>query len=229
MAVIEGGVSTALQGVGAESYSPAHVLQTPPSYGAGGAYRLGMTSGSMAAALAANAEIFQFRYVTAASRIAVVQRVSISIGLHTVVATAVAQLGVNMAVARAWTVAGSGGTRAVLSGDISQLRTSMAASEVNDAGICTTAALTAGTKTIDHATTNLGAVSFSMLTGAMTTTPGGMLVPDTELIGAFGSGGHPLVLANQEGFVIRNSPVAFPAGALWSFSVQVLWTEVPAF
>jgi len=229
MAVIEGGVSLALQGVGAENYSPGHVAQYPPVVGSGGAYRLGMTSGSMAASLAANAELFQFRYVTAASRVCIVQRVSISIGLHTVVAGAVAQLGVNMAVARAWTAAGSGGTRAVLTGDISQLRTSHATSEVNDAGICTTAALTAGTKTIDHATSNLGAASFSLLTGAATVTMGGQLLPDTELLGAFGPGGHPLVLANQEGFIIRNSPVAWPAGALWSFSVQVLWLEGPNF
>ena len=229
MAVIEGGVSLALQGVGAENYSPGHYTQYPPVVGSGGAYRLGMTSGVMAVSLAANAELFQFRYVTAASRVCIVQRVTISIGMHTVVATAVAGLSVNMAVARAWTAAGSGGTRAVLTGDIANLRTAHATSEVNDAGISTTAGLTAGTKTIDHATSNLGAVSFSTLTGAMTTTPGGQLLPETELLGAYGPGGHPLVLANQEGFIIRNGTVAWPAGATWGFSVQVLWLEGPNF
>lgn len=226
MAVLEGGVSTALAGVGAEAASPLHTVRLPVSYGAGGFFRMGMTSGTMAAALGANAEIFQFRYVTAASRLALVYKVSISSGMN-VAATAAALLAYRMTAARSWTAAGSGGTRATLTGDNTNLRTSMATSEVNDAGISSTAALTAGTKTLD--TTDLGAVSFGIGTGAITVSPTLPILAPTALFDADGEGQHPLVLANQEGFVIRAGANAHPAGMTWSFSVNVLWGEVPAF
>lgn len=226
MAVVEGGGSAALAGVGAEAASPLHVTSLPISYGAGGWHRIGAASGTMAAALAANAEIFQFRYVTAASRLGVVYKVTLSAGAN-VAATAAGIVTLNMTVARGWTAAGSGGTRIVLTGDNAQLRTSMAASEVNDAGISTTAALTAGTKTLD--TTNVGSVTFGIGTGAITATPSLTILPLSEIFNPAGEGGHPLVLANQEGFVLRNGAAIWPAGMTWGFSVNVLWAEVPAY
>ena len=42
-----------------------------------------------------------------------------------------------------------------------------------------------------------------------------------------GDGQHPLVLANQEGFVIRS--VAVPATGTWQVAVTVDWTEVDAY
>lgn len=226
MAVLEGGVSATLAGVGAEASSPLHTAKYPVSYGSGGFYRVGATSGTMAAALAANSEIFQFRYVTAASRIALVYKISITAGAN-VAASAAALVAFRATVARSWTVAGSGGTRLTLTGDNANLRTSMSTSEVNDAGISTTGALTAGTKTLD--TTDIGAISQGIGTGAITVAVALPLVEDGKLLDADGEGQHPLVLANQEGFVIRTGANAFPAGLTWSFSVNVLWGEVPAF
>lgn len=226
MAVIEGGVSGALAGVGAEASSPLHVSRFPVSVGAGGYYRVGPTSGTMAAALAANAEIFQFRYVTAASRIALIYKVSISAGMN-VAATAAAILAFKMTAARGWTAAGTGGTRIVLTTNNAKLRTSYPTSEVNDAGISTTAGLTAGTKTLDA--TDLGGVAFGIGTGAITVSLQSTILPQTLLFDADGEGQHPLVLANQEGFVIRNGAVIFPATMTWNFSVEVIWGEVPAF
>jgi hypothetical protein len=226
MAVIEGGTSAALQGVGAETYSGAHTTVVPLSYGSGGYYRAGATSGTMAAALAANSEIFQFRYVTAASRICVVNKIIISAGAN-VAATAAALCAFRMTVARGWTVAGSGGARLTLSGDNVNLRTTMATSEVNDAGISTTAALTAGTKTLD--TTDIGALSFGIGTGALTVSSDFPILAPFEIFNPVGDGGHPLILANQEGFVIRTGANAFPATMTWSFSVAVCWAEVPSF
>lgn len=226
MAVLEGGISAALAGVGAEALSPLHTVRGPISVGAGGAYRIGPTSGTMAAALAANAEIFQFRYVTAASRIALVYKVSISAGAN-VAATAAAILAFKLTVARAWTVAGTGGTRITLTTNNAKLRTSYATSEVNDAGISTTAGLTAGTKTLD--VTDIGGISFGIGTGAITTSLPLIILPRTPLFDADGEGQHPIVLANQEGFVVRNGAVIFPATMTWNFSVEVLWLEVPAF
>lgn len=226
MAVIEGLTSGALAGVGAEAASPLHVTLSPWPYGAGGWYRIGAQSGTMAAGLAANSEIFQFRYVTAASRVAVVQKVVISAGAN-VAATAAALIQFRMTVARSWTAAGSGGTRINLTGDNAQLRTSFTTSEVNDAGISSTAALTAGTKTLD--TTDIGALTIGIGTGAITVSPSLSILDPYGIFDPVGDGGHPLVLANQEGFVVRMGANAMPAGMTWAFSVNVLWAEVPAY
>lgn len=226
MAVIEGGVSGAFVGVGAEASSPQHVTLLPMSYGSGGVFAAGATSGTMAAALAANSEIFQFRYVTAASRIALIHRVTISAGAN-VAATAAGLVAFRLTAARGWTAAGSGGTRLTLTGDNVNLRTSMTTSEVNDAGISTTAALTAGTKTLD--TTDLAAHSIGIGTGALTVAANLNLLNPVDLWSVANSGGHPIVLANQEGFVIRSGANAWPATMTWSFSVSVAWSEVPSF
>jgi hypothetical protein len=205
-----------------------HATRAPWSYGSGGYYRIGASTGTMAAALGANSEIFQFRYVTAASRIALVYRISCSAGAN-VAATAAALVQFRATIARAWTVAGSGGTRITLTGDNVNLRTSMTTSEVNDAGIATTAALTAGTKTLD--TTDIGAVSIGIGTGAITVAANLNLLTDGggSLFDADDNGGHPIVLANQEGFVVRSGANAWPATMTWAGSVNVVWAEVPAF
>lgn len=225
MAVLEGGVSTAVAGVGAEAASPLHVVSLPLSHGAGGHFRIGLSTGTMAAALASGSEFFQFRYVTAASRVAVVQRVTLSIGASAA-ATAAGVVPIRMTVARSWTADGSGGSAATLTGDNAQLRTAHSASEVSTTRISTTAALTAGTKTLD--TTDIAAVSVGIGTGAITVAVPLQLLGETVLFEAPPSGGHPLILANQEGFVLRTG-AAWPATMTWGASVNVHWTEVPAF
>lgn len=225
MAIIEGSPGGAVAEVGAVAASPLHVVTLPMPVGAGGSYRLSMTSGTMAAALTANSEIFQFRFVTAASRVALIHRVSISAGAN-VAATAAALLSFNMTAARSWTVAGSGGTRATLTGNNGKMRTSQATSEVNDAGISTTGALTGGTKTLD--TANIGGVSYGVGTGAITTSLPLNLIPQTDIFTDDAKNSFPLVLANQEGFVIRSGIIG-PAGMTWAFTVTVEWSEVPAF
>jgi hypothetical protein len=213
--------------VGNKAYSPLHTLGGPFPVGAGGAYRASAFSGTMAAALGANSELFQFRYVTAANRVCLVHGVAISAS-QLVAASAAGLAGFCLIVARSWTVAGSGGTRLTLTGNNQKMRTNQATSEVNDAGISTTTGLTAGTKTFDAAF--LGSVSFSFLTGAITTIPAQQLVPKTNLLGDFvGALQYPLTLANQEGIVVRSNPNAFPAGATWQFSVDIAWSEVDQF
>lgn len=208
-------------------WTPGHVASGPLPAGAGGGYRLSGQSGTMAAALAANSEIFQFRYVTAASRVALIHGISISAGAN-LAATAAALAALRATIARAWTAAGSSGTRFVLTGNNQKLRTTHATSEVSDAGIATTAALTAGTKTLDSQ--DIGSVAFGIGTGAITTSVPLVLVPKTNLMGDFLGGlAFPIVLANQEGFVIRSGANAFPATLTWSFAVDVAWSEVDGF
>jgi hypothetical protein len=225
MGVIEGGGSGSLLGVGAENQSAAHTIRFPVAVGNGGAFRVGAVSGTMAAALGANSEIFQFRYVTAASRLGLVYKVSISAGLN-VAASAAALAAFRMTAARGWTADGSGGTALTLTGDNANLRTSYATSEVVSARIATTAALGAGTKTLDAV--DLGAIAQGIGTGAITTDQALTILPLSPLFDADGEGQHPLVLADQEGFVIRTGN-AMPAAMTWNFAVNVLWLEVPNF
>ena len=209
------------------TFVPQHVVTGPLPVGAGGAYRASSQSGTMAVSLAANSEIFQFRYVTAASRVCLVHGVSISASMN-VAATAAALLAFRMSVARSWSAAGSGGTRFTLTGNNQKLRTSFATSEVSDMGIATTGALTAGTKTFDSQ--DVGSVAFSALPGAITVATQGVLIPKTNLLGNFaGSMAWPLVLASQEGFAIRVGANAWPAGMTWNFAVDVAWSEVDGF
>jgi hypothetical protein len=209
------------------TFRALRVTARPINYGSLGVYRLGMTTGTMAAALAANAEVFQFRWPEA-TNLALVYKVTMSIGQQ-LAATGALALSMNMAIARGWSAAGTGGLRAVLTGNINKLRTSMGTSLVNDAGISTTAGLTAGTKTIDHATSNIGAVAFGVGTGAITTQTDMSLLPDTDLFNAMDGTAHPIVLVQNEGFIIRNGAIVFPAGMTWVFSVNVLWAEATAF
>lgn len=210
-------------------WTPSHMVSGPLAVGAGGAYRLSMTSGTIAASLAANSELFQFRYVTAASRVCLVYGISVSAAA--IVAPAVGTTVVNMqlraTLARAWTVAGSGGTRATMSGNNQKLRTSHATSEVNDIGMATTAALTVGTKTLDAQ--DLGSVTSGTYFDLAASDVDLTLVKPVNLLGEFvGSMGWPAVLANQEGFVVR-SGLVMPATLTWNMTCSVLWSEVDGF
>ena len=208
-------------------WTPAHVASGPLSVGAGGAYRLSMQSGTMAAALAGGSEIFQFRYVTANSRVCLVHGVSIAAGAN-LAATAAGLVAIRATVARAWSGIGSGGSRATLTGNNQKLRTAHATTEVNDIGISTTGALTAGTKTLDSQ--DVGSIAMGIGTGALTTAVALPLCSKTNLIGEFiGGMAFPLVLANQEGFVLRTGANAWPATMTWTFGVDVAWSEVDGF
>lgn len=207
-------------------WSPQHVTPGPLPPGTGGGYRLSMVSGTIAAAVAANAELFQFRYLTGAARVCLVHGISVSAGAN-VAATAAALLSLRATIARNWTADGTGGTAAVLTGNLQKLRTSFATSEVSSARMSTTAALGAGTKTLD--TQDIGGVSYGVATGALTTAPTFTLIPKTNLLGDFaGSLAFPLVLAHQEGFVIRTG-IINPATMTWALTVDVAWSEVTAF
>ena len=224
MAIQIQGNSGVVGEVDGTTFRALRVTGRPIDYGALGFYRLSMASGTMAAALAANAEIFQFRWPDA-TRLAMVTRIAISAGAN-VAATAAALLSFRVTAARSWTAAGSGGTRANLTGNNAKLRTSMGTSLVNDAGIATTAGLTAGTKTLD--TQDLGGVEFGIGTGAITVALPLTFLPLTELLNIDASNDHPLILAQNEGFVIR-SGIIFPAAMTWAFTVNVSWAEIAAF
>jgi hypothetical protein len=85
--------------------------------------------------------------------------------------------------------------------------------------IASTAALTAGTKTLD--TQPIGQYSAAFGTGTSI-----QWIPQFDLFHIDPGGEAPLVLATNEGFVIR---ATVPATGTWQFGVTVCWAEVTAY
>ena len=131
------------------NYRALRATLRPMDYGALGSYRLSLLSGTMAAGLAANSEVFQFRW-SDASRFCVVTSVLWDGLSGSATAFTAGFSKVDMMIARSWTADGSGGSAATISGNNQKMRTGpMGASLLGAARISSTAALTAGTKSLD--------------------------------------------------------------------------------
>ena len=200
-------------------------LQVTISPGGGNTYRLSAFTGTIAAAVAANAEVFQFRFVTGAKTKCLVEKVMFDGCAAITAATAAGPVGFHMTPARTWTVAGSGGTRIANTADNMQMETAAPNSQVQDIGIATTGGLTAGTKTLDA--NSIGQAIGGVGTGAITAFLDATFIPNQALFDE-AEGGMPLVLANNEGFVIRTTH-AGPAGLTYVAGFTVQWREVTDF
>lgn len=193
---------------------------TPAETTGYGEFSLGLKTGIIAAGLAANAELFQFRN-SHASALAVIQKLKVSAAVSTTYFAAGVPLVLDVVKATAWTVAGSGGTgvtpAALLKKRSSFSSTLMAAGDVR---VATTAGLTAGTKTLEG--NSLGMIaSGAPITASLS---GQIFAPGTDLLDLdLGSGEYPLVLAANEGFVIR--AVQTPATGTWEAAFKVEWLE----
>lgn len=204
--------------VGGTGFRALKVQQMPLEYGALGAYRLSMLSGTMAAGLAGNSEIYQFRW-TDATRLAVVRKIQLD-GLSGSATAFTAGFGkIDVLVARSFTAAGSGGTAATITGNNQKLRTSMGTTLLGEARCASTAALGAGTKTLDSQGIGQLSLSFGVLVSVQ-------YANQVVLLGEDPGPEHPLVLAQNEGFAVR---ATVPATGTWQFGVTVLWTETAAF
>lgn len=195
----------------------------PVDHGSLGFYSYGGMTGILPAALAADSEIFQFRW-TDATRLAVIRRVRLSAAVSTTMFAAGVPVQVDLIKSTAWSAAGTGGT-AISPAALLKRRTSMGSSLVasGDIRIATTAALGAGTKTLEtYALANICAG------GPITATLLGTIFPPLDLFAAnVGDGDHPLVLVQNEGFSVRS--VAVPATGTWSASISVEWAEVASY
>lgn len=196
----------------------------PVDHGSLGHYNYGGSTGILPAALAANSEIFQFRW-TDATRFAVIRRIRLSASVTTTMFAAGVPVEIDLVKATGWTGQGTGGTGNNLSTFL-KARTSMGSTLVGsgDLRIATTAALGAGTKTLETEKMNV-LVAGGPITGSLN---GTIIAAGTPLWEAEpGDGGHPLILAQNEGFVIRS--VAVPATGTWRAAFQVSWAEVTAY
>lgn len=194
-----------------------------PDVGALGSYALGTKSGIMAAGIAGASPVFSFRFAPTVNPASLLLLKKLSLTASTLgTAFTVGSALFEAFVLRGYTVADTGGGSLTLGTAVTcgKLRTSHAISGVTDFRISATAALTAGTQTAD---TNPFASAIVEIPA--TTVDYTMLPPDYALWEAK-PGEHPVVLAVNEGVVLR---VTVPATGTWSFSVKAAYDEVAAY
>jgi len=189
-----------------------------------GAYGWGGATGILPAALGANSEIFQFRWADA-TRFAIIRKVKISAAVSTTFFAAGVPVQIDLIKSTAWTVAGTGGT-AITPAATLKKRTSMPSTllAAGDMRIATTAALGAGTKTLEtYPMTSI--VAAAPITASLN---GSIIAPGTILWQSeIADGEHPLILAQNEGFSVRS--VAVPATGTWQVSIEVQWSEASSY
>jgi hypothetical protein len=210
-------------GVVAEVDANTRALRTtlrPADIGALGSYRMTAVTGTMAAGIVATSPWFSFRWPDA-TNLAVIRSVRVgmaSIGAFTNKGSGLFEL----VVARSFTASDTGGTDLPATAAWNQkLKTSMATSLVvtTDMRIATTAALGTGTRTLDGLA--LASVSWDITTAANTT----LLNAGTSLFTPTANE-WPLVLAQDEGFIVR---CTMPATGTWTGHCQVAWDEVASY
>lgn len=219
MAIQQQGFGGVVQEVDGTTFRAARVTARPAEYGALGHYKVSMETGSVAAGQGADSEIWQFRWPDA-TRFAVVTLIQVD-HLYATTAFAVGIARLRATVARTWSADGTGGATATLTGDNNQMRTTMGAS-LATYRMATTAALGAGTKTFDaqdigHVRSGIAATANVNLLDSKPTV---LFNPSNA------DGEHPLVLAQNEGVVVR---ATVPATGVWIAGITVRWIETAAF
>ena len=214
---LQGNTGTVAE-VDGTNYRALRTTLRPIDYGALGAFRVSGLSGTMAAGLAANAEIFQFRWADA-SRVCVITSVVFDGLSGSATAFAAGFAKVDLLIARSWTADGSGGSTLTLTGNNQKLRSSMNTTLVGGARISSTAALSAGTKTLD-------AHAVGQYSAAIGTTTSAQWMPQFDLFHVDPGGETPIILTQNEGVVVRAS---VPATGTWQFGVTISWAELTAY
>lgn len=187
-----------------------------------GSYQQGLFTGTMAAALAANSEVMQFRYTGA--NICVVNQVTFE-GLAANVAFAAGALNFRLLVAQAWTVDGSGGNVAAVTTEATQLDSQYTAPTAT-LRVASTAALGAGTKTLQGVTANSQGIGLAIgFTAPAVPAVGQQMPKDSNFFHTSAAYDHPQILRNNEGLVVVAN---VPATGTWITGFTISWTEMLA-
>jgi hypothetical protein len=194
------------------------VMPRPMDVGTRGAYALGQMTGVLTAGL--TGEVFQMRWIDS-TRIMLLRSVIVSWAVSTTAFVAGVPPQLGMRIARSWTADGSGGTAIVFStANTNKKRTDFPLSLFSDTGvrISTTAALGAGTKTLD---TNRCAMVLGNVAVATATS---VLIPPTYLWQRNTADEYPFLFEQNEGFIVEI--VGSPGTGTSSIAVQVEWAEI---
>ncbi len=225
-----GGVVAEVDGT---TFRALRVGARPIDHGALGHYRLHAQTGTLAALAAGTASaghIFAFRWGDA-TRLAVITKLKtrfLPLTLFTA-ATLTDHTSIDAFIVRSYTASHAAGTNLTPTGNNAKMRSNMGTSLVTDVRLSTTAALTNGTETFDAFPFAQSIRKANRVNPAAATEE--VIMPQTdgmELDFDMGGGDHPIVLAQNEGIVIRNRTV-WPAAGTGILSVSVAWAEVAAF
>lgn len=188
----------------------------------GGHFGLTAFSGTIAAALAANSEIFSMRW-TDTKLLFVPILVRAGIGVYTAGQTVANPIELELIKAAAFTTdyTANASTITPAAGSQKMRKSNMAETLFQaNAGIkvCTTLGMTGSVKTLE--TAGIGNAMY----------PGNALgAADTkDLYNLLQHGGHPPVLGLNEGIIIRNN-AQLGAAATFKLMLTILWAEVAAF
>ncbi len=225
-------------GTVAEVESASRAIRTTPrpidpaAGGARGCYRYSGVTGVLPAALAASAVVFSARFDPAtASDVAIITQLSTRFLPLTpfTAATLTDHTSFDAFIGRSFSASHTLGTAVTLTGDNLKVRTSFASTQFTDIRIATTAALGGGTVTL---ATNPFAQSLrkgNRVNPAAATEE--TIMPTTDGMDAdfrVGDGEYPIVLADQEGIVIRNRTV-WPAAGTGQLRVTMVWCELTSY
>lgn len=188
--------------------------------GSRGHYRLSVVV-PLVATQAANGTLFSFRW-TSSTLVAVIKKLRISV-LQTAAATATIFPNYEVFVARSFSAADSAGTALTLSGNSMKVRTSMAGTALSAARISAAAAgLTVGTRTLDpHPQL--------VLTTASTITTPNLTLYENETDPSIQGGSVPIVLATNEGIIVRGPTTVFGAADAANLNVHMMWMETSSY
>lgn len=198
-------------------FKALRITPRPIDYGAGGNYQLTSKSGTMAAGLSAG-PIYAFR-VANAGLLALVRRVRVSAwSLGTGFTAGLATL--EMKVARAWSVADTGGVTDTITTSNGKMRASMASiTALAEIRHGSTGLLSAGTRTLD-------AQPLESLNVNVTTAQNTAFIPSRTDLFVRRPDEYPLALTQNEGFVIE---ATVPATGTWSFAITPEWDEIASY
>jgi hypothetical protein len=207
----------------------------PTAFGALGAYSIAAKTGALVATIAANAPLLSVRW-TDGTRLALIERLSISV-ITVGAITAAVTTDFDLIMARAFTAADSTGTALTLTTNNAKRRTNMGTTLMGEIRLAGTAALTAGTRTLDAQPMRItpacltplaaGAPWFMSVATAAITSGGpelDMMVWDAYLNNGF----HPIILAQNEGVILRAAS-AGPATGTFTVKINMDWIEVAAY
>lgn len=202
------------------TFRAQRVTPRPIEHGAFGQYRLSTTV-ALVVTQAANGTLFSFRWGDA-TRLCVIQHIELAL-LQTAAATATIMPNYEIFIARGFTASDSVGTAITLTGNSMKKRTStMGTTLVTDIRKSAVAAgLTVGTRTLD------ADPILQMYTNSTIATPNPTVY--TREFNAETGLEHPIVLAQNEGFIVRGPSIVFGAAGTANLNVEVVWAEVSSY